>query len=58
MLFNSNVTEILEHSVVLEVNGVEREIGNDAVIISAGGILPNAFLRDIGIRVETKWGTT
>jgi hypothetical protein len=27
------------------------------VIVNAGGILPNDFLRAIGIEVETKWGT-
>lgn len=30
---------------------------NDAVIINAGGILPSAFLRSIGIEVETKFGS-
>ena len=30
---------------------------NDAVIVNAGGILPNDFLRSIGIEVETKYGT-
>ena len=33
-----------------------KEIDNDEVIISAGGILPTAFLKDIGITVETKYG--
>ena len=57
VLLNSNVTAIDEDCVALEVSGAVREIRNDAVIISAGGILPNAFLRDIGVRVETRWGT-
>jgi len=30
---------------------------NDAVIVNAGGILPTAFLKEIGIDVETKYGT-
>jgi len=33
------------------------QVSNDAVIVSAGGILPNDFLRSIGIEVETKFGT-
>jgi hypothetical protein len=33
-------------------------IANDAVIVCAGGILPTAFLKSIGIEVETKYGTT
>jgi len=30
---------------------------NEAVIVSAGGILPTEFLNSIGVRVETKFGT-
>ena len=30
---------------------------NDAVIVSAGGILPTGFLKEVGITVETKYGT-
>ena len=36
--------------------GVER-CATMRVIVSAGGILPNDFLRSIGIEVETKFGT-
>lgn len=32
-------------------------IRNDAVIVCAGGILPTAFLKSLGIEVETKHGT-
>jgi thioredoxin reductase (NADPH) len=32
-------------------------IKNDAVIVCTGGILPTAFLKGIGIEVETKYGT-
>jgi len=32
-------------------------VRNDAVIVSAGGVLPSDFLRRIGISVETKYGT-
>jgi thioredoxin reductase/NAD-dependent dihydropyrimidine dehydrogenase PreA subunit len=57
VLFKSNVREIREGAVVIAIeNGVE-EIANDAVVVSAGGILPSAFLKTIGIHVETKWGT-
>ena len=57
VLFNSNVQSIGERSVIIEVEGTNESIANDAVIVSAGGILPSAFLRTIGIEVETKWGT-
>lgn len=57
VLFKSNVTQINESTVVLEQQGELIEIKNDAVIVSAGGILPTAFLKQVGIEVETKYGT-
>jgi len=57
VLFKSNVSEILEDSVKLDHNGQSLELRNDAVIVSAGGILPTPFLKNIGIEVETKYGT-
>jgi len=57
VLFNSNVKEIRADSVVLQVGEKNGALKNDAVIVSAGGILPSAFLKSIGINVETKWGT-
>ncbi len=57
VLFSSNVQAIGERSVIIEVEGTNESIANDAVVVSAGGILPSAFLRTIGIEVETKWGT-
>ena len=56
--FNSKVRRITPDSVDLEVNGAPEKLPNDAVIVSAGGVLPTDFLRSIGIEVETKWGTT
>ena len=56
VLFNSNVKEIQPESVTIEIGGQCKRIRNDAVIVCAGGILPSAFLREIGITVETKWG--
>ena len=57
VLLNSNVQEIGEGSVRIDVEGTDESVANDAVVVSAGGILPSAFLRTIGINVETKWGT-
>jgi thioredoxin reductase (NADPH) len=57
VLLSSNVKAIKEGSVDIEVGGKIETIQNDAVVISAGGILPSAFLKTIGIHVETKWGT-
>ncbi|MDH3410737.1 MAG: NAD(P)-binding domain-containing protein, partial [Gammaproteobacteria bacterium] len=57
VLLNSNVKEIRPDSVVIAVGEKIGQLKNDAVIISAGGILPSMFLKKIGINVETKWGT-
>jgi hypothetical protein len=34
------------------------EIPNDGIIVCAGGILPTPFLKEIGIIVEAKFGTS
>ena len=57
MLLSSEVRRIEPDRVVLASDGREVELPNDAVIVSAGGILPADFLRGIGIEVETKYGT-
>ena len=57
VLLNSNVKEIQTESVTIANGDATKEIKNDSVIISAGGILPTAFLQKIGINVETKWGS-
>jgi thioredoxin reductase (NADPH) len=57
VLLNSQVEEIRPEEVVLKLPGRKLEVRNDAIIVSAGGVLPNDFLRSIGIEVETKYGT-
>jgi thioredoxin reductase/NAD-dependent dihydropyrimidine dehydrogenase PreA subunit len=57
VILNSNVREIRDDSVVIERDGSLGTVDNDAVIVSAGGILPTAFLKETGITVETKYGT-
>ena len=56
VLMKSNVKSIGADSVEIDHDGKSVKIKNDDVIISAGGTLPTAFLRDIGISVETKFG--
>lgn len=53
----SSVKLIEENKLVLEQEGKSFEIPNDAVIVCAGGILPTPFLKEIGVMVETKFGT-
>ena len=57
VLFRSNVKKIESANVLLDLAGKMIEIRNDAVIVSAGGVLPTPLLKEIGILVETKYGT-
>jgi len=57
VMFSSNVKLIAKDSVQIDTEDQTEEIRNDHVVVSAGGILPSAFLKTIGIQVETKWGT-
>jgi len=57
VLLESNVKRIEHAQVQIEQNGRMIAFGNDAVIVAAGGIMPNEFLKSIGIQVETKYGT-
>ena len=57
LLMSSNVKQIEKDKVVLEQDGKLMTFPNDAVIISAGGVLPTPLLKEIGITVETKHGT-
>lgn len=56
-LLRSTPLQIEADSVVLDCNGRAERVQNDAVIISAGGVLPTAFLQGLGINVETKHGS-
>jgi thioredoxin reductase len=58
VLMSSNVKEILSDKVIIDQEGQKIILPNDAVIISAGGIVPTPLLKSIGITVETKYGTT
>ena len=57
VLMSSNVKEIREDTVILEQNGKTGSLRNDGIIVCAGGILPTGFLKEVGIEVETKYGT-
>lgn len=57
-LFNSNVKEILDDSVVFTINNSSDDLNikNDLTYIFAGGILPISFLENIGIKITKKFG--
>lgn len=55
---SSKIEEIGADTVAIEQGGKKQNIKNTAVIVCAGGILPTPFLKEIGVQVETKFGTT
>lgn len=57
ILLQSTVSAITPGSVELVHQGQRIDLPNDAVIISAGGVLPSPFLRSVGIDIQTKFGT-
>ncbi|HYL70170.1 MAG TPA: NAD(P)-binding domain-containing protein [Candidatus Dormibacteraeota bacterium] len=56
-IMSSSVKHIDAESVAIESAGETVTVKNDAVIVSAGGVLPSDFLKRVGISVETKYGT-
>ena len=57
VLLSSNIEEIGDDSVILDQGGKKLRLKNDAVIVCAGGILPTPLLKEIGVQVDTKYGT-
>ena len=58
LLLSSTVDHFTPDKVVINQEDKKVEFANDAAIVCAGGILPTPFLKQIGIEVETKHGTT
>lgn len=56
VLMESRVMRIGTDRIEIESRGRRRTYLNDAVIVCAGGVLPTAFLRKAGIRIETVHG--
>ena len=54
---NANVKEIGTETVTLIYEGKDIELKNDAVIVCAGGTLPTPMLKEIGVMVDTYYGT-
>jgi len=57
VLLDSRVEEIRADLVIIQTEGGRRELPNDAVVVCAGGVLPNDFLHKIGVEIETRYGT-
>lgn len=56
LILNSNLIEIKDDSVELEVAGNRETVSNDLVYIFAGGELPTQFLNKVGINITKKFG--
>jgi thioredoxin reductase (NADPH) len=54
VIFNSEVKEIREDSILLLTQNGEQEIKNSYVYIFVGGELPNEFLKKIGIQMHAQ----
>ena len=57
VLLQSNIKKIEPNKVTLDYASRIVEIKNDAVIVSEGGVFATPLLKEIGIMVETKYGT-
>lgn len=57
VLMKSTVNNIEIDYVTLKTENKTLRINNDAIIVCAGGILPTGFLKNIGITIDTKFGT-
>ncbi|OCX61775.1 hypothetical protein BFM98_17275 [Lysinibacillus sp. AR18-8] len=56
MLFNTNVLEIREHEVVLEVEGQEKIVKNDFVFAMTGYHPDHSFIKAMGVDIEQETG--
>ena len=57
VVYNSIITRIEEKRALLEHDGQPLALDNDTVIVCAGGVLPTPMLKEMGVMVETKYGT-
>lgn len=55
-LFNTEVSEIREHEVLLTRNREELILENDYLFVLIGGELPAGFLQKIGVETSRKYG--
>jgi thioredoxin reductase len=54
---NASVQQIGTDTATIDQNGKIIQIRNDAVIVCVGGTLPTPMLKEIGVMVETYYGT-
>jgi thioredoxin reductase (NADPH) len=57
IFLNTSVKQIGKDTVTVEQEGKSCSLKNDAVIVCAGGTLPTPMLKEIGVMVDTYYGT-
>jgi thioredoxin reductase len=57
IFLNTSVKQIGKDTVTVEQAGKSCSLKNDAVIVCAGGTLPTPMLKEIGVMVDTYYGT-
>jgi len=57
VMLQSQIRSIGPTSVEVDTAAATETLANDFVIVCAGGVLPTGFLRDMGVAIETKYGT-
>jgi thioredoxin reductase (NADPH) len=57
IFLNTSVKQIGKDTVTVEQEGKSCLLKNDAVIVCAGGTLPTPMLKEIGVMVDTYYGT-
>lgn len=57
VMMKTKATDIGVDTVTLDNNGTPITLSNDIVIVCAGGLLPTPLLKEIGVMVETRYGT-
>ena len=58
IFLNTSVKQIGKDTVTVEQKGKSCSLKNDAVIVCAGGTLPTPMLKEIGVMVDTYYGTS
>ncbi len=57
LALETTIPEITPGAVIFKHGEENTELGNDAIIVCAGGELPTPMLKKIGIKVEAHYGT-
>jgi thioredoxin reductase/NAD-dependent dihydropyrimidine dehydrogenase PreA subunit len=58
VMLKSKIKQITPKAVtIVDADGKQADEPNEVVVVCAGGILPTGFLKDVGIHVDTRYGS-